>query len=119
MVVCPHVLPALDCGLWELTYRRSSQPKKTVEESKEWMTKETKAFNPKTENFAVLLKNSKNDQGELRMIGKVGIFQFPAEISWMLHPDFWGKGYASEAVQGFLDWYWKDEGIKSIPRRLL
>lgn len=79
------------------------------------MLEETKAFNPKIENFAVLLKDSRNDEGKLRMIGKVGIFQFPAEISWMLHPDFWGIGYASEAIKGYLEWYWQDEGQMLAP----
>lgn len=73
------------------------------------MQAETKATNPKIENFAILLKDSESEHSKLRMIGKVGIFQFPAEIAWMLHPDFWGKGYASEAVEGYLDWYWKHE----------
>ncbi|KAK4501113.1 hypothetical protein PRZ48_006919 [Zasmidium cellare] len=38
------------------------------------------------------------------LIGLIGTFR-PREIGFSLHPDFWGKGYATEAVRAFCRWY--------------
>lgn len=37
-----------------------------------------------------------------RVIGKAGLFRFP-EVGYILHPDFWGRGLAREAVGAVLD----------------
>jgi len=51
-------------------------------------------------------------------MGTVGMHRFPEtfkainaepgepELGFGLHPDFWGKGYATEALKGFLEYYW-------------
>lgn len=36
-----------------------------------------------------------------RVIGKAGLYRFP-EIGFILHPDVWGLGFASEAVAAVL-----------------
>ncbi len=36
-----------------------------------------------------------------RVIGKAGCWR-PAEVGFMVHPDFWGQGFATEAVQAVL-----------------
>lgn len=48
-----------------------------------------------------------------RIIGTVGINSlFPApSIGYGLHPDVWGKGYASEAVEGVIAAWWKLDRI--------
>lgn len=44
-----------------------------------------------------------------RMIGIVGTKQ-DLEIAYKLHPDFWEKGYMSEALSLFLQMFWSLEG---------
>ena len=38
--------------------------------------------------------------------GKVGAYRLP-EFGYILHPDFWGQGYASEALSAFLSHLWR------------
>lgn len=40
----------------------------------------------------------------IELIGIIGTFR-PREIGFSLHPDYWGKGYASEGTKGFCKWY--------------
>jgi RimJ/RimL family protein N-acetyltransferase len=44
-----------------------------------------------------------------QVIGYVGINQvYPSpEIGYSIHPDYWGKGYATEALEGLLKTWWK------------
>ncbi|KAF4768416.1 hypothetical protein HAV15_002938 [Penicillium sp. str.  len=44
-----------------------------------------------------------------RVIGAMGINALsPApSVGYNIHPDFWGKGYATEAVAGIIDAWWK------------
>jgi RimJ/RimL family protein N-acetyltransferase len=48
-----------------------------------------------------------------RVIGYVGINEvYPSpEIGYSIHPDYWGKGYATEALKGLLELWW------SLPRQ--
>lgn len=50
-----------------------------------------------------------------KVIGAVGVNSLiPApSIGYGLHPDVWGKGYASEAVAGVIDAWWKLDRIDS------
>lgn len=51
-------------------------------------------------------------------LGQVGINQpqhFPeTEIGWVFLAEFEGKGYASEAAQACLDWWWADPARGSL-----
>jgi RimJ/RimL family protein N-acetyltransferase len=38
------------------------------------------------------------------LIGFVGVHTVP-EVGYMIHPSKWGYGYATEALNGFLDFY--------------
>lgn len=38
------------------------------------------------------------------LIGLIGTFR-PREIGFSLHPDYWGKSYATEAAREFCRWY--------------
>ncbi|RZI98096.1 MAG: N-acetyltransferase [Brevundimonas sp.] len=46
---------------------------------------------------------------EGRVIGKAGFWRAP-EIGYILHPDSWGRGYATEAVSATLDRLFADTG---------
>lgn len=50
---------------------------------------------------------------KLRLIGQVGVVHVEPEpdLGYMIHPDFWGQGFATEAVRGCLEYWW------SLPRR--
>jgi [ribosomal protein S5]-alanine N-acetyltransferase len=43
--------------------------------------------------------------GKLRMIGAIGIVR-EQEIGYRLHPEFWGKGFMTEALAMFIDMWW-------------
>lgn len=42
--------------------------------------------------------------GKLRMIGVIGIVR-EQEIGYRIHPDFWGKGFMSEALKMFIEMF--------------
>lgn len=45
-----------------------------------------------------------------KMIGVMGTPR-RAEIGYKLHPNYWGKGYMSEALTLFLKMFWESEGL--------
>ena len=53
-----------------------------------------------------------------RLIGHGGLNYVPefgeTEVLWALHPDFWGKGYATEVAQASLDYGFGTLGLGSI-----
>ncbi|KAK0109667.1 hypothetical protein ONS95_002348 [Cadophora gregata] len=59
---------------------------------------------PWNERWAIMLKSEKYDE-KPKMIGVVGIVREP-ELGYRIHPDFWGKGYMSEALTMFLQMWW-------------
>lgn len=44
-----------------------------------------------------------------KMIGVVGTPR-ESEVAYKLHPDYWGKGYMSEALAMFIKLFWQSEG---------
>jgi len=46
------------------------------------------------------------------MIGSIGTPR-KCEIGYKLLPEYWGKGYMSEALALFLNFWWNDEGNKT------
>jgi RimJ/RimL family protein N-acetyltransferase len=53
-----------------------------------------------------------------RLIGHGGLNLVPVfgetEVLWALHPDYWGKGYATETARAALDYGFKGLGLKLI-----
>jgi RimJ/RimL family protein N-acetyltransferase len=67
---------------------------------------------PWIDNYAILLR-AEGEQPQ--MIGTVGAVRLPqgvndaVEIAYGIHSEFWGKGYASEALGIFVKLYWQPE----------
>jgi [ribosomal protein S5]-alanine N-acetyltransferase len=72
----------------------SNPPHKEMEETERWMASMVEADPAKSDDFIVTLN------GEL--IGKLGTWKIP-EIGFLIDPDHWGKGYASEAMSAFIE----------------
>ncbi|KAK7567660.1 GNAT domain-containing protein, partial [Phyllosticta citricarpa] len=58
---------------------------------------------PDVYNFAMELLAPEDNQ---RVIGLIGAVEAP-EIGYLIHPDFWGCGPATEALQAFMPLYWQ------------
>ena len=46
-------------------------------------------------------------------IGSIGLFG-DAELGYLIHPEYWGRGYATEAIKAFLDGLW--EGVRDVEK---
>ncbi len=70
---------------------------------------------PWSERFAIILKDErqKKGDGKLRMIGIIGP---PKErcLGYMLHPEFWGKGYMTEGLKAYLELFWENKCLFSL-----
>ncbi len=64
---------------------------------------------PWNQRWAIMLKDADNN-GKPKLIGVVGVVREP-EIGYRIHPDYWGKGYMSEALTMFLKMWWALEGV--------
>ena len=54
------------------------------------------------------------------MIGIVGVFSVKPEpeVGYTFHPEFWGKGYGTEALRAFMQVYWVDRpGVQVVVAR--
>ncbi|KAK7513045.1 GNAT domain-containing protein, partial [Phyllosticta citriasiana] len=58
---------------------------------------------PDVYNFAMELLAPEDNQ---RVIGLIGAVEAP-EIGYLILPDFWGCGLATEALQAFMPLYWQ------------
>ena len=56
--------------------------------------------------FAITLRTPEPSPAAPKVIGRVGGTKLP-EIGYGFNEAYWGKGYASEALEGFLKMYWE------------
>jgi ribosomal-protein-alanine N-acetyltransferase len=67
------------------------------------------------ETAQVVDKFKERKEGKLCMIGIIGVVR-EQEIGYRLHPDFWGKGYMTEALAMFIEMWWEMESMISLSR---
>lgn len=100
---------------------------KTIEESSSWLAGILKENNTEGENYAVFMlpaetrerQQQQQQQSQQQsvsdetlkpsvMIGVVGTHRSSpvAELGYIFHPAVWGRGYATEAVQAFVEHFW-------------
>lgn len=59
--------------------------------------------------YAIMLRSAEENQGvKPCVIGKIGMLPL---MGCYLHPDFWRKGYATEAARALLAYYWTLPGL--------
>jgi [ribosomal protein S5]-alanine N-acetyltransferase len=73
-----------------------------------------------TSEFINAMMSTQFDEGEDFIveldgvvIGKAGFWRFP-EIGYIFHPDYWGKGLASEAIAALIDYGFRERKIANI-----
>jgi RimJ/RimL family protein N-acetyltransferase len=75
------------------------------------------AEHPYREMFAMILKESERPDGKPNMVGSVGIPRVTAdavEVGYGVNADYWGMGYAPEAVKLFVHYYWNIRSTLSV-----
>lgn len=90
---------------WPKIPHKNTQETEAMITNKKFKTPDASGALGRQFNFAVI----RADDRTQKVIGAVGINALaPApSIGYGIHPDFWGKGYASEAVAGCVDAWWK------------
>ena len=68
--------------------------------------------------WAIALK----DEPE-KLVGTIGFWRmdkaaYRAEIGYLIHPQFWGKGYIKEAIKATLDYGFNSMGLHSVEARI-
>lgn len=66
----------------------STPEHETLEETRVWLQRMLHPAHP-SDDFVITLQG--------RVIGKAGSWKLP-EVGYLIHPDHWGKGYATEAM---------------------
>lgn len=66
----------------------STPEHETLEETRVWLQRMLHPAHP-SDDFVITLNG--------RVIGKAGSWKLP-EVGYLIHPDHWGKGYATEAM---------------------
>ncbi|PPQ71159.1 hypothetical protein CVT24_009840 [Panaeolus cyanescens] len=90
----------------------SCAPHTTTEPSKNFVDSMIKSQFNGIYDFTVCLRDGA-EPSHSRAIGKAGLYD-GKEIGYILHPDYWGKGYAREALVAILDRYFAD--ITEVPQ---
>jgi RimJ/RimL family protein N-acetyltransferase len=83
----------------------SSLPHATMDETREWLGRMITADRSESDDFIVELEG--------RAIGKAGCYRLP-EIGYILHPDHWGRGLATEALTAVIGHLFADHPIEAL-----
>ena len=83
----------------------STEPHTDLAQTREWLASMLAIEPGEGEDFVVELDG--------RAIGKAGFFRFP-EIGFILHPEFWGRGLASEALRAVIGRGFGEHALREI-----
>lgn len=72
----------------------STPPHADLDETRSWLGRMLEAGPDESDDFILELDG--------RVVGKAGCWRLP-EIGYILHPDCWGRGLATEALSAILD----------------
>lgn len=65
---------------------------------------------PSSSSTLVAVENER-EGNDMIMIGIIGTSHTPANIGYKIHPNYWGKGYMTEALRLFVEMFWDLEGL--------
>jgi len=82
----------------------STPPHETLDQTREWLDAMI-ANGPDHPDFVVELDG--------RVIGKAGFWKLP-DVGYILHPDCWGQGLASEAVGAAIDHVFRTRDLETL-----
>jgi RimJ/RimL family protein N-acetyltransferase len=82
----------------------SSSPHESLDQTRDWLSSMIAIQPAEGEDFIV--------ENDGKLVGKAGLWRFP-EIGFIFHPDFWGRGFASEALAVVLD---RAFGVHGLPK---
>ena len=82
----------------------SSPPHESMDQTREWLASMISIAPAEGEDFIV--------EHDGRLVGKAGLWRFP-EIGFIFHPDFWGHGFAREALVLVMD---RAFGVHGLPK---
>ena len=82
----------------------SSPPHGNIDQTRDWLSSMIAIDAAEGEDFIV--------EHDGKLVGKAGLWRFP-EIGFILHPDFWGRGFAREALALVLD---RAFGVHGLPK---
>ncbi|KAA8569429.1 hypothetical protein EYC84_001065 [Monilinia fructicola] len=70
---------------------------------------------PSSSSTLVAVENER-EGNDMIMIGIIGTSHTPANIGYKIHPNYWGKGYMTEALRLFVEMFWDLEEKRAFPR---
>lgn len=82
----------------------STPPHETLDQTREWLD-DMIANGPDHPDFVV--------ERDGRVIGKAGFWKLP-DVGYILHPDCWGQGLASEAVGAAVDHVFRTRDVETL-----
>lgn len=64
-----------------------------------------------------LVAVEERERQEMKMIGIIGISYAPSNVGYKIHPNYWGRGYMTEALKLFVEMFWTLEGLSFLLSR--
>lgn len=83
----------------------STPPHAAIDQTRDWLAGMISIPEGEGEDFIV--------EHDGRVIGKAGLYRFP-EVGYVFHPEFWGRGFAREALAPVLDRAFDVHGVAGV-----